>query len=383
MPTNRTRFLGAVGLVVTVGLAAGSAAAYAPATGSRLAADSAQASSKIAFMSDRDGGFEVYVMNADGSGQRNLTRHPGPDNRAHTLSPDGRRIAFVTRRDGNNEVYVVNVDGSGQRNLTRNAANDGSPAWSPDGRRIAFVSVRDGNPEIYVMNADGTGQRRLTRNAARGRRDRIRDAGSDGGPVWSPDGQKIAFESKRDGNFEVYVMNADGSGQRNLTRDPAPDFGPVWSPDGRKIVFVSNRDGSSEVYVMNADGTGLRNLTRNPASDVWAGGPVWSPDGRSVAFVRSFVSGREGGSDVYVMNADGSGQRRLARGKRISPTTDWFLLTGVSPAWSPDGRRISFVSNRDGNLEVYVMNADGSGQRNLTRNAASDFAPVWSPGRTS
>ena len=109
-------------------------------------------------------------------------------------------------------MYVVNADGSEERNVTRGSAH---VAWSPDGRELTFV--RGG--EIYVVNADGSGQRNLTRGR------------SDSKPAWSPDGRKIAFASRRTGNFEIYVMNADGSGQRNLTRRPGDDVAPAWSPE--------------------------------------------------------------------------------------------------------------------------------------------------------
>ena len=153
-------------------------------------------------------------MNSDGSGLRNLTSKLAAGGRLGAgpasdpvWSPDGRMIAFV-RLNTRLGVYVVNADGSGVRNLTPKpmGAAYAAPAWSPDGRKIAFASERDGNSEIYLMNADGSGQRNLTRNLA-----------YDGDPAWSPDGQKITFVSNRDGRYEVYVMNADGSGQRSLT----------------------------------------------------------------------------------------------------------------------------------------------------------------------
>jgi Tol biopolymer transport system component len=314
----------------------------------------------IAFLSRRwpVGPTEVYVMNADGGAQRNLTRVWEPEVYP-VWSPDWRKIVFESRPCAavrgacarTSAIYVMNADGSVRRKLARGVRvissgqrvtpGGGSPAWSPDRRRIAFVSDRDGNFEVYVVSADGSGQRNLTRKP-----------GFDSDPVWSPDGRKIAFVSTdRDADGpprrqEIYIMNADGSGQRMLARG----HGLAWSPDGRQIAFRSDRDGNGEVYVVNVDGTRLRRLTRNPASD---GGPLWSPDGRTIAFARF----RHGNSDVYLMNADGRAERNLTR----TPEYDG------SPAWSPDGRRIAFVTTRDGNGEIYVMNADGSGQRNLTR----------------
>ena len=139
-------------------------------------------------------------------------------------------------------------------------------------------------------------------------------------------------------------MNADGSRLSNLTRSPEHDFAPAWSPDGRKIVFTRSRDyyrrASVELYVMNADGSGQRRLThtrgRHDGNPVWSypGSAVWSPGGRMLAFATK----RDGNFDVYVINADGSGLRNLTR----NPARD------SSDAWLPDGR-IAFVSDRDGN----------------------------------
>ena len=138
------------------------------------------------------------------------------------------KIAFHSFRDGNYEVYVMNADGSAQTNLTNNPESDTYPVLSPDGSKIAFRSFRDGNYEVYVMNADGSAQTNLTNNPE-----------SDWNPMWSPNGSKIAFQSNRDDldgicdlnecNYEVYVMNADGSAQTNLTNNIANDNYPVWS----------------------------------------------------------------------------------------------------------------------------------------------------------
>jgi uncharacterized repeat protein (TIGR01451 family) len=166
------------------------------------------------------------------------------------------KLAFSTNRDGDYEVYVMNVDGSSPTRLTSVAGDDFQPEWSPDGNKLAFRSRRDGNAEIYVMNADGSAQTRLTN-----------DADFDTDAAWSPDGSKLAFVSDRDGNFEIYVMNADGSAPTRLTDEPAADFQPEWSPDGSKLAFRSTRDGNDEVYVMNVDGTAQSNRTQNPAFD--------------------------------------------------------------------------------------------------------------------
>ena len=251
-------------------------------------------------------------------GTTNLTKNPAAD-QMQAWSPDGSRIAFASNRDGNPEVYVMNADGTGQTRLTNNPAIDDGPAWSPDGSQIAFASYRSGDWEVYVMNTDGTAQTNLTTNPA-----------WDIWPVWSPDGSQIAFVSDRDGNYEVYVMNADGTGQTNLTNNPAIDDWPVWSPDGSQIAFLSNRDGDGEVYVMNADGTAQTNLTGNPAEDFW---PVWSPDG----FHTAFVSDRVGNREIYVMNADGSEKvyvtgQSAGSGTNADYTTIKYLPDGTE-AW--------------------------------------------------
>ena len=184
---------------------------------------------------------------------------------------------------GSAEIFVMNADGTARAGADgQRSGEDSAPAWSPDGRRIAFASGRDGNFEIYVINADGSRQRRLTRNTGR-----------DVGPVWSPDGRRIAFES----NWQVYVMNADGSGQRRLTRNAARNFAPAWSPDGQRITFERRvgrqkygrcsgcgRASIFEVWVMNADGTEPRMLARDGAQ------PSRSPDGAKLAFERSPTS---------------------------------------------------------------------------------------------
>lgn len=287
------------------------------------------------------------------------TPPPGPP-------PPAGRIAFTAQRDGDWDIYVMDADGSNLRNLTDNNANDFAPAWSPDGQFIAFHSDRNGTEDIYVMDADGGNLRNLTSDDNRDERE----------PVWSPDGQSLAFWTRpipREDiyvNWDIYVITVDGSGLRGLTDDLADDFAPTWSPDGRFIAFTTNREGAGndEIYVMNADGSNQRNLTRFPqANDKF---PAWSPDGRFIAF----MSERDSNGEIYVMEADGSNPRNLTNDP---PQSD--APQDTQPAWSPDGRFIAFTSNRDGNDEIYVMDADGSNPRRLTGAAANDWDATWAP----
>ena len=248
----------------------------------------------IAFDSNRDGDFEIYLIRPDGTGLRQLTTNTAGDTHP-SWSRDGSQIVFESNREGNLEIYVMNSDGTEQKRLTRDAGGNLVASFSPDGKEIAFGSNRDGNLEVCVMNADGSGQRRLTHSD-----------GVDLPISWSPDGKKIALQSTRDGNYEVYTMNRDGTGQIRLTNEPGADFVPSFSPDGSKIAFISDRDGQMELYMMQPDGSNPKRV----ATDQYViGGPHWSPDGKRI----TFFSRRDGTSEIYVMDADGTNARRLTQ----------------------------------------------------------------------
>lgn len=251
---------------------------------------------KIAFASDRDGNFEIYIMNPDGGGLVRVTNHPAEDTHP-TWSPDGTRLAFVSNRDGNKEIYVVNADGSGLTRLTNNTAEDFAPAWSPSTTtpKIAFVSHRDGNDEIYTMNPDGTGQTNITNNT-----------GDDDDPAYLlTTGTLIAFASNRDGDkFEIYRANADGSNLTRLTNNGFNDVAPTW-PAGF-ITFQTDRDGNDEIYTMAANGSNPVRVTNNAAFDL---DPARSSDGARLVFVSD--RNTPNNLEIYAANADGSGVIRL------------------------------------------------------------------------
>jgi Tol biopolymer transport system component len=302
---NRVHLLPLAGLLLVVALAEFPGAAWPAYPGSN---------GKIAFASERDGGFELYVMNAVGSGQTRLTNNSA-DDREPAWSPDGREIAFVS----NFEIYVMNADGTEQpTQLTHNSdRGDEWPTWSPDGSKIAFTRYGDPFGAVYVVSKDGSPPNALTNNAA-----------NDFDPAWSPDGSAIAFVSDRNGFLDVYVMNTDGSAQSPLTNAPANDSDPAWSPDGSKIAFTSLRDGNAEIYVMSGDGTGETRITNDPATDAF---PAWSPDGEKIVFTRGSGFGRE----LYVMNADGSGQTRLTSNFDRDDYADWQALPASPPPGGP------------------------------------------------
>ena len=267
----------------------------------------------VVFQSNRDGNAEIYVMNADGTGQTNLTNNPATDSMP-AWSADGSKIAFSSDRDGTIDLYIMNADGTGVTRVTNDAATDYFAAWSPDGSRIAFARFVN-NYDIWTVNVDGTGLVNLTNHPA-----------EDAEPAWSPDGSKIAFRTSRGTFFdnEIFVMNPDGTGLVNLTTDPGWDGSPDWSPDGSKLLFGSTRTGTVEVWVMNADGTAPMALTATPLGD---GTPAWSPDGTRIVF-QSF---RDFNDEIYVMNADGTNQVRLTNNAPPGSTIpeDWF------PDWQP------------------------------------------------
>jgi hypothetical protein len=200
------------------------------------------------------------------------------------------RLAFVSDRDGNPEIYLMDEKGEVMQ-LTRDAAFDNDPAWSPGKTRIAFTSNRDGNWEIYWINAGGTELTRVTHNPA-----------SDTEPAWSPDGNYIAFTSNRDGKRDIYVTGPDGIARITHTPGDAESWEPAWGPNGT-ILFTSNRDGKREVYRTDKAGEAVR-ITHTPGS-----GESWSPAWAWVGNYTTFASNRDGPEEVYTLSEGGVLQR--------------------------------------------------------------------------
>jgi TolB protein len=297
-------------------------------------------------------------------------------------SSDPGRIAFwqAGQLDRPN-LYVMTIEGKARPRATVKGFN---PAWSPDGERLAF-SVEDqedaptatGTSGIWTLSPDaaGTPTRRVTPATV------FADF-----PAWSPDGNMIAFsglaqsDDFNERNFDIYVVPVNGGTPRALTQTPTLDEEePSWSPDGTKLVYgtLGGEGASPDIWIMNSDGSDQRALVSTPDYDH---APAWSPDGEEIAFMRQYPpSGGlpDNNMEIVLVKDDGTEFRRLTR----SPYYD------SDPAWSPDGERIVFVSNRTGSSELFLMDVKGGGLEQLTEHeqtvdvlgfAAGEYAgPVW------
>lgn len=240
------------------------------------------------------------------------------------VSPDGTRIAFMSDAAGSFDVYTMASDGSDRRRLTDGPGREGTPIWSPDGRRIAYQTVVDGNSEISVMDADGSNRVQVTDHPA-----------TDMHPTWSPDAERILFNSSRDDEegIALFTVAADGSDLRRLTDPAETRTYASWSPDGRRMVFVrwlpapEGERPDGEIVVADPEARTERNLTRNSAFDGW---PSWSPDGSRIAF----ASNRSGAYRIYVMDTDGDDVTRVTS---EGPHYD------TQPSWTPDGESLVFT----------------------------------------
>jgi len=244
----------------------------------------------------------VFRTRPDGSAKARVGEGRWP-----SWSPDGSRIVFASDRDGDFEIYLMDRDGANVTQLTHNSVEDWDPAWSPTGAAIAFTSAQNGEPEIFLMDFTGANQRNITNHPA-----------FDEMAAWSPDGSRIAFAR----GFDIWVMDADGNNATALMSTPSlAEAAPDWSPNGREIAFCGQRPPTYdlEVYVIRPDGSHERNLTKSPGS--WDCYPSWSPDGRALAYA-SDPSPDGDDTQVYVMKANGKKSMRLTDGP-LAVNPDW------------------------------------------------------------
>jgi len=303
------------------------AEAEPPAAAAALAAEGMASWSRIAFQSFRDGNWEIYVADGNGSNQTRLTYHEAADvyprfNRGCT------RLVFASNRTGNYEIYSMNPDGSGVMQLTSNDSTDTSPTWSPDGGSIAFTSYRDGQPEIYVMSADGSSQMRLTRYN-----------GYDGQPAWSPDGGRIAFVSNRIyGTPLIWRINLANYSVGVLADKPYSQ-NPCWSPDGKWLAFSADTDGDGWLELWRAtSGGGISELVHDPAGQMDAWASSWSPDSRYIALTHIgfvYYEGQWYWTEAYLDALDSqTGNISRLSGAGTDWYADWQTIDSMAPSSS-------------------------------------------------
>ncbi|MFC2031423.1 hypothetical protein ACFLWA_11950 [Chloroflexota bacterium] len=363
---------------------------------------------RIAFIGRTADEKDIFVINADGIGLANVTNGDGPED-SPSWSPDGSRIAF-SRHVGNSDIYTIRPDGTGLLRLTDMSSGEYSPGWSPDGQRVIFGSTSGYQSEILVVSAEGGEAIALTDSSAH-----------KPDLAWSPHGSHIGFTQLDNLNQgDIFVTEAPDEAEIapsdavNLTRHQANDCCLDWAPDGQRLLFLSSRGGTSaepvmagsarhpqtslllvrtdmggdpsaasdavrplttvvpeqprDIYAVNRDGSELVKLTNGVGREKHA---TWSPDGKSIAF----VSDREGNDDIYVLiigdspEAGGSEMYRLTD----SPEDEWH------PIWSPDGSCLAFVSYHDGEAAIHAMSADGSSRTKLADSVVWSSGPSWSP----
>ena len=270
-------------------------------------------------------------------------------------------------------ILSISFNGNAQTGLIT-FVRDAYPAVSPDGTQILFHSNRSGKQSLYIVDSSGKNLRQFTNFGW-----------SEASPKWSPDGSKIVFTaSPEPDNPEIYIINKDGSGLKRLTNNKADDSHPAWSADGKKIIFNSSRLSPpppgreiDELYEMSADGSGLRQITNFKTVSTY---PCYSPDGKKIVFRKVTndaglnwdLSPSQRNSEVFVCDLDGSNEINLSKNAAFD---GW-------PTWSPDGRYILFSSNRSGPANVgslYIIKPDGTGLQKISLGNMGYAQPAWSP----
>jgi TolB protein len=259
--------------------------------------------SKIVYISKRDGNDELYMMDYDGHNQTRITYNTIKDYMP-AWSADGKGVAYTSYRQGRAGLYILNIYEGKQIEVQNEGTNFGA-AFSPDGKKLAFCStLEEGNSEIYVANSDGSNIKRLTFNKA-----------IDTAPSWSPTSREIAFTSDRGGTPQIYIIDAEGSNVRRVSFGGTYFDGPAWSPAGDMIAYVSRVDLVFDIYVLNLRTNQTIKLTESNARNE---SPSWSPDGRHIIF----SSNRIGTIQLYTIDYDGANMRRLtSKGENKLP--DW------------------------------------------------------------
>jgi TolB protein len=262
------------------------------------------------------------------------------------VSPDGLHIAFVSNRAGNDDLFLISTNGSGEMQLTRTPEHESPEGWAGNGKQVLFSVFSNDTSRLYSIDRKGIDQRQIGSVSGRA-------------PTLSPDGKRLLYIAGTWTAMRLMVSALDGSNAQPITDGSSIAWNSHWSPDGKRIAFTGRNEPKGElaVFVMNADGSASHQVTHIAAEEGGAQWPVWSPDGRQIA-IQVNKRTQKNSSHIWVVNVVTGEAHLLAA--HDQPYVD------ETPSWFPDGKRIAFQSNRTGRMEIWVMNVDGSGQRQVT-----------------
>lgn len=363
----------------------------------------------LVYAARSSGNWDIYLQRVGGKNPVNLTKDCVADDIQAAFSPDGEQIAFRCEREGGG-LFVMGATGESVRRLTDFGFN---PGWSPDGKEIVFGAAIAWSPysrialdsQIWVVNASSGEKRMLTKPAA------VPDAVQ---PHWSPRGYRIAYWAAHGGQRDIWTVSADGTHPVAVTQDAATDWNPVWSPDGRRLYFASDRAGRMNLWRVDIDERSGRILGHPEAITTASAdsGPFSiSSDGRRIAYAQVLdatniqTAGFDPVRETIVSQPRWitEGPTRQAGYPDLSPDGEWLTFhdegifvvkpdgTGLrqltdrvhkdrNPRWSPDGRRIAFLSNRGSEYDIWLIKPDASGLERLTwTKSPAVYVPVWSP----
>jgi len=261
------------------------------------------------------------------------------------------KIVFVNNSTGFKELYIVDYDGFNLRRLTKDNKINILPKWSPDGKQIIYTSYLYNNPDLFLLNLINNKRSVISKYQG------LNVTGS-----FSPDGKKVLLTLSRGRHPNLYMINISGEILQRITDNICIDTSPSFSPNGQEIVFISDRPGYPQLYIMNINEGNMRRLSTNAFCD----SPAWSPRGDKIAFT---MKQTKGNYDIYVYDLPTAKITKLTNSQK----------NNENPTWSPDGRFLTFYSNRSGRGEIYVMAIDGLGTRKLVEMPGTSYTPSWSP----
>ena len=320
-----------------------------------------QSGGGLYFTSDRDGNYEIYQRDISSDEDINITQ-TAEDEYEAVLSPNKKWLVFRVGAENNSSIEVFNLDSGSEAErfpISRGSGNFYAPVWSGDSSRIAYVGdVKGQGSKVFISGVRDSSPAKLSDIEAV-------EVGD-----WSSDGESVVFSSNDNERLGIDVRNPDGVIQRQMTC--GKEYGAKWSPDSKRLAFISEREGNPDIYVMERDAEdelcpntkdSRKDVLRLTETDESESDISWSPDSRNILF----VSERDGNKEIYVMESSGNKQIRLTFNEKAD----------YSPVWSPDGRTIAFVSELDGDADIFTMDSSGQNQARITNNDSADTDPRW------